>query len=215
MKGDGTLSGHVHIYLQYTLSAVSIILSWATIWMGCNSISKEIGNRHIHLIVTKPVTRTHIWLGKWVGLLWVNAGLLIISGGLIYGGVLWTVRPSQLSADEYTVLHEEIMTSRKLITPDTRHIDEQAQTLAKERTEKENMPHNPLKNLYGTIRHELFIKKKFIGPFIYHPGIPNNTPSFFALSFFLLNMTPPRLPDNGLYKKKIDPIHIYLAGSVS
>ena len=53
-------------------------------WAGCAAVSLEIQERQIHLIVTKPVRRAQIWLGKWLGLLILNAALIAFSGAVVY-----------------------------------------------------------------------------------------------------------------------------------
>ena len=52
IKGDGTVTGAVQVLLRYTLGAVNIILSIATLWAGCAAISAEVQEHQIHLIVT-------------------------------------------------------------------------------------------------------------------------------------------------------------------
>jgi hypothetical protein len=76
LRGDGTLEGLIRIHLTYTLGLASFLLGLFTLWTGCASISREAETRTLHLIVTKPVPRLSIWLGKWLALLVLDAALL-------------------------------------------------------------------------------------------------------------------------------------------
>jgi hypothetical protein len=117
IKGDGTLAGHVQILIGYTLGAATLILSIATVWAGCAAVSTEIENRSIHMVVTKPVHRLEIWLGKWLGLMLVNAALLALCGAATYGLLRWTTAPGRLTPQERQTLREDILTARREIHP--------------------------------------------------------------------------------------------------
>ena len=118
VKGDGTLAGQVRILLGYTLGLVSFILSLATLWAGCAAVSLEIQERQIHLVVTKPVYRVQIWLGKWLGLLILNALLVAFSGAVVYGLLRWTNRPEKLTPEQRTELRENTLVACTVVEPE-------------------------------------------------------------------------------------------------
>jgi len=124
VRGDGTMAGHVQIVLGYTLGSVFIILALATLWAGCAAVSTEIQGRQLQLVTTKPVRAAEIWLGKWLGLLLLNASLLALSGAAVYGLLLWTTRPSVTTSGDQLALREELLVARRPIaaaTPDFNH----------------------------------------------------------------------------------------------
>ena len=88
LVGDGTAEAQIQISLQYCLGAVSFILSLSTIWLSCFTMSSDIENYQIHIVVTKPVSRAVIWLGKAVGILVMHTGLLLFASLLVYMLVL-------------------------------------------------------------------------------------------------------------------------------
>lgn len=115
IKGDGTLGGKVQVLLRYTLGAVNIILTIATLWAGCAAISAEVQDRQVHLIVSKPVHRAQIWLGKWLGLLILNVVLLGMAGVVTYSLMRWNLRAENLTREERETLHEEILVARRVV----------------------------------------------------------------------------------------------------
>lgn len=80
LKGDGTVEGQLRITITYSLGAAFGLLALASLWAGALSISREVEERQIQMLAVKPVYRAELWLGKWLGLMAVNAGLLFIAG---------------------------------------------------------------------------------------------------------------------------------------
>ena len=109
LQGDGTLVGDVQILLNYTLGLAAMILGVATLWASCSSISREIEQRHIHLISTKPVHGLEIWVGKWLGLLAINAVLLGGTGVATYGLLQLRLRQADVSPDTRQRVEEQIL----------------------------------------------------------------------------------------------------------
>lgn len=117
MKSDGTLAGQVRLFLEYALGLSAVLLSAAAVWAGAGAISLEVESRRIQLVAVKPVRAWEIWIGKWLGLMAVNAMLLGAAGALIYGLLIWTTRPARLAAEDRARLREEILVARREMLP--------------------------------------------------------------------------------------------------
>ncbi|MFH0880697.1 MAG: ABC transporter permease subunit, partial [Lentisphaerota bacterium] len=118
VKGDGTAAGFVQVVLNYTLGAAGLLLSMSTLWAGCAGVSLEIEERQIHLIVTKPVTGLQLWLGKWAGLMIINAALLILAGSATYLLLMHTLNGATFSMGEKESLSREILLARDQVWPE-------------------------------------------------------------------------------------------------
>lgn len=92
IQGDGTLPGQIEITIRYALGFALLILSIATLWTACGGMAREIEDRRFYLIATKPVHRYEIWLGKWLAIVILNGGLLILVGLTLASMLTWTVR---------------------------------------------------------------------------------------------------------------------------
>ena len=79
----------IRVSLLYSLWTVSIILSLSSLWLGCYVMSHDIDSYQIHMVVSKPVSRLTVWLGKWVGVNLINIVLLLLAGAVIYGIVMF------------------------------------------------------------------------------------------------------------------------------
>ena len=110
LKDDGTAKGLTQIVLTYTLSAVSVALGIATLWLSCGTLARDVEDCQIQMVVSKPIGRWQVWLGKWLGILALNAMLLVLAGAAIFFLLQW--RSHRLPADQQTVLHNEIFVAR-------------------------------------------------------------------------------------------------------
>jgi hypothetical protein len=110
VKSDGTAQGFTQIILTYTLSAVTVLLGFSTLWLSCGTLARDIEECQIQVVVTKPIARWQIWLGKWLGIVSLNAALLILAGGCIYGLLQW--RATKLPLAEQKILREQVLVAR-------------------------------------------------------------------------------------------------------
>jgi hypothetical protein len=110
LKDDGSAQGLTQILLTYTLSAITAVLGFATLWIACGSLARDIEECQMQMVATKPIARWQIWLGKWLGILGLNAVLLALSGTAVF--FLLTNRASHLPVDQQRVLHQDIFVAR-------------------------------------------------------------------------------------------------------
>jgi hypothetical protein len=113
LKDDGTAKGLVQILLTYTLSAVATLLGVATLWLSCGTLAKDVEECQMQVVAVKPIARWQIWIGKWLGLLSLDATLLALAGAAIFSLLHW--RASHLPASEQKILHDEIFIARAAI----------------------------------------------------------------------------------------------------
>src|SRR5664280_1394864 len=138
IKDDGTARGFTQILLTYTLSAITALLGLSTLWLSCGTLARDIEECQIQVVAVKPVGRWQIWLGKWLGIVSLNAALLAIAGGSVYGLLLWRAR--QLPAQEQKTLAKEVLIARGSIKPPDfqREIEAETDRVLEERRQKSN-----------------------------------------------------------------------------
>jgi hypothetical protein len=110
IQDDGTAQGFTQIILTYTLSAITALLGLSTLWLACGTLARDIEECQIQVVATKPIARWQIWLGKWLGIVSLNAVLLAISGGCVLGLLQW--RAGRLPAAEQQILREQVLVAR-------------------------------------------------------------------------------------------------------
>src|SRR5271169_2992085 len=98
IKDDGTARGFTQILLTYTLGAITTLLGLSTLWLACGTLARDIEECQMQMVAVKPIPRWQIWVGKWLGIMSLNAALLALSGGSVYALLQW--RAGRLPASE-------------------------------------------------------------------------------------------------------------------
>src|SRR3954465_13188952 len=80
LKDDGTARGFTQILLTYTLGSVTALLGIATLWLSCGTLARDIEENQMQLVAVKPIARWQVWLGKWIGIVSLDAVLLAVAG---------------------------------------------------------------------------------------------------------------------------------------
>lgn len=124
ITGDSSLTGAVQSFMAYGLTATGVLLGMLTIFMS-RSLSDELVNQQIFMVMTKPIPRWQYIVGKWLGMTILNAAFLASSGLTIYGMVHYIKRTHPPIDDRYdqAELDNEVLVARhalKTILPDFR-----------------------------------------------------------------------------------------------
>ena len=165
IQGDGTASGQVQILLKYTLGFARFILGLAILWAGCASVSQEIADKQIHLIVTKPVQPLHIWTGKWLGLVALSAFMLTFCGLTTYAMLKRTTQAGSLPPEEEAILHNDVLVARRAFLPEPESVDEAVQKDLEERVAAHLLPEDiDLEVAFRDIRQQHLIRANSIEP---------------------------------------------------
>jgi hypothetical protein len=143
IQDDGTARGFTQILLTYTLSVITGLLGLSTLWLACGTLARDIEECQMQVLATKPIARWQIWLGKWLGIMTLNAALLAISGASVYGLLQW--RAGKLPADEQKVLRSEVMVARGSAG---QKVDEAAIDEATDKLLQERLKNSPVENAY-------------------------------------------------------------------
>lgn len=130
IKDDGTARGFTQIILTYTLALTTTLLGFATLWLSCGILAREIEEAQMQMVVVKPIARWQIWLGKWLGILMLNAAMLALAGGAIY--FTMQARAKKLTASEQIILRDEVLVARKVSREEVVDYDERAARVVRE-----------------------------------------------------------------------------------
>jgi hypothetical protein len=115
--GDGTLKGRLQTFVSYGLSLTSLLLSLLTIIVSIYAITSDIEHRQIYTVVTKPIRRYQIILGKALGVIVLDIALLILFAGIVYGVTSLMPRFLKASDEERQAARNEFFTARASLVP--------------------------------------------------------------------------------------------------
>lgn len=115
--GDGTLKGRLQTFVSYGLSLTSLLLSLLTIIVSIYAVTSDIEQRQIYTIVTKPIRRYQILLGKVLGVVVLDLVLLTLFAGIVYGVTSLMPRFVNASEEEHQEARNEFYTARASLVP--------------------------------------------------------------------------------------------------
>ena len=164
IKTDGTARGFTQILLTYTLSTITALLGLSTLWLACGTLARDIEECQMQVVAVKPIARWQIWLGKWVGLMSLNAALLALAGGSVYGLLQW--RATRLPVDVQQSLRSEVLVARGSAKPknlDTL-IDQETESQLQERLQKTPVANVDLSEVRKQIREQIKAEHQLVGP---------------------------------------------------
>ncbi|HNX26369.1 MAG TPA: hypothetical protein PKK48_03090 [Phycisphaerae bacterium] len=116
-QGDGTLAGRIRTCMNYSLGLTGMLLSVVTIFAIVSVVTEDVRQKFVMVLAVKPLARYQYMLGRWLGVVMLNAVLLAIAGLSTYV-LLQHLRnlPAVNSADRQAV-ETEIFTARQELAP--------------------------------------------------------------------------------------------------
>ncbi len=88
-SGDSRADLQVGVQIWFLLTAISWLVLPAVMYLACWSIPEDIRVRSLHTVVTKPIRRIEVVLGRIVGFGTVVAGVVLVMG---IAGYIWIER---------------------------------------------------------------------------------------------------------------------------
>ncbi len=110
IKHDGSAQGFTQILITYTLTSITSLLGFATLWLACGTLARDVEDATMQVVCTKPIPRWQIWLGKWAGIMVLNGAFLAITGTALLLLLNW--KASGLSPAQQQVLRNEVLVAR-------------------------------------------------------------------------------------------------------
>jgi hypothetical protein len=164
IQDDGTAQGFTQIILTYTLSAITALLGISTLWLACGTLARDIEECQIQVVATKPIARWQIWLGKWLGIVSLNAALLAISGSCVFGLLQW--RATKLPAAEQEKLREQVLVARGSAREKdfSAEIDAEAKQILQERLKNSPVTTADLPEVQKQIREQVKASYQVVQP---------------------------------------------------
>lgn len=118
MTGDGTLKGRLQTFVSYGLSLTAFLLCLLTIVASTYSLSSDIDHKQIFTVITKPIRRYQLLLGKLLGVILLDISLLVLFSTVIYLITIYTPNFVGATDVEIAQLKNEFLTARAGLIPE-------------------------------------------------------------------------------------------------
>jgi len=153
LKDDGTARGFTQILLTYTLSLITALLGASTLWLACGTLARDVEECQMQMVAVKPIARWQIWLGKWLGILAVDAMLLLLSTGAVFGLLQW--RAHKLPPAQQAILRNEILVARGSAKPPVHDYEPEVSRRFQETIQKSAVPLSDKEYVRKSIREQV------------------------------------------------------------
>jgi hypothetical protein len=117
MTGDGTLKGRLQTFVSYGLSLTNLLLCLLTIIVSIYTLTSDIKQRQIYTIITKPIRRYQLLLGKLLGVMLLNTALLLFFSAIIYTITIYTPKIYDAKEADIIQVKNEFYTARAALVP--------------------------------------------------------------------------------------------------
>src|SRR5687767_1893500 len=162
IKHDGTARGFTQILLTYTLLTITALLGFATLWLACGTLARDIEECQMQMVAVKPIARWQIWLGKWLGITLLNLALLALMAGSVYALLQWRAR--QLPPEQQRILRNEIFVARAGIKERAPDIESYVQQVFEDRLKQTAVPPEEQPQVRNAIREQVLARLQVVPP---------------------------------------------------
>lgn len=111
------LAYRTQFFLDWSLAGVSVLLSILTIALCCSSVCGDIDRRHIHMTLAKPVRRWDYLFGKWLGVILLDAMLVVLAGAGIFVFAMAIGKSTAADEADRRAVDEQVLTARIAARP--------------------------------------------------------------------------------------------------
>ncbi len=113
---EAPLRFRIQTFISRSLSLTYVLAACMTLFLSCATVAFEIRDRQIWQLMTKPVGRMSYLAGKWLGVLSVNAVILVVAGVSIFTYIKYLrqlpVAPGLEGALDALAVRDEVLVAR-------------------------------------------------------------------------------------------------------
>ena len=116
--GQLTAGQDIKIIKDLGLSAIAVFGLFIAVFIGIQLVSKEVERRSIYSMLSKPIHRHQLVLGKYLGLvltLAVNLAVMVVAFYVVLAYMRWTAPPAVLAALDAPALDPRMLKAVVLI----------------------------------------------------------------------------------------------------
>jgi len=117
MTGDGTLKGRLQTFVSYGLSLTNLLLCLLTIIVSIYTLTNDIKQMQIYTVITKPIRRYQLLLGKLLGVVLLSTALLALFSAIIYTITVYTPKFYDAEESDLIQVDNEFFTARAALVP--------------------------------------------------------------------------------------------------
>jgi len=107
----------IQTFMARSLDLAYVCAACMSLMLGCATVAFEIRDRQVWQLLTKPLDRFSYLLGKWAGIVGLNAVLLVVCGVGIFLFVQWMRSRPAMDELDYIAVRDEVLAARDSSSP--------------------------------------------------------------------------------------------------
>jgi hypothetical protein len=162
--GDETLKGRLQTFVSYALSLTSFLLCLLTIIISIYSVTSDIEQKQIYTVITKPIRRFQILIGKLLGVIALDVILLVLFSAIIYTITIYM--PQFITVPEYELIeaNNEFFTARASLNVPEVDVTQEVTDRYKELDRRGDLPANvPREEIIAQLTQQAQLAKRAAG----------------------------------------------------
>jgi hypothetical protein len=164
-SGDGTVSGKIQMFLSYSMGLTHFLLALLVTFLACRTLDQDIKTMRIDSVITKPLARWQLLLGRWLGIMILAMGLLAISMGITYGVVKYFATTAENESEDQFKIQNQILVSRQGYVPPNPDVEKDVEDRFNQLQRSGEMPQDKAPSeIRKMIRMELINRTRTVDP---------------------------------------------------
>jgi hypothetical protein len=158
--GDETLKGRLQTFVSYGLSLTSFLLCVLTIVISIYTVTSDIKYRQIYTVITKPIRRYQLLLGKLLGVILLDIGLLIVFSAIIYTFTIYMPKFYKPTKADLTQVNNEFYTARAALKIPEVDVSAEVQKRYEELERNKRLPDQPREQIIAELTKQAQLAKR-------------------------------------------------------
>jgi hypothetical protein len=164
-SGDGTVAGKIQMFMSYSFGLTHFLLALLVTFLACRTLDQDIKTMRIDSVITKPLARWQLLLGRWLGIVILAMGLFAISMGLTFGIVKYFAGTVEKDSEDEFKINNQILVSRQGYIPPAPDVEKDVEARYTELERSGELPEGKSPSeTRKIIRSELYNRARTVNP---------------------------------------------------
>lgn len=112
------LADRIRTFLSYSIGGTTLLLCIVTVFLTTSIVPADVEKKQIFILIVKPLARWQYVLGRWMGVVLLDAVLVALTGAAIYGIATYMRAQPPISPTDRRMVETEVFAARGHVGPD-------------------------------------------------------------------------------------------------
>ncbi len=164
-SGDGTVAGKIQMFMSYSIGLTHFLLALLVTFLACRTLDQDIKTLRIDSLVTKPIARWQLLLGRWIGISILALSLMAISLAVTFGVVHFYAGKVQAKTEDEFKIRNQVLVARQGYKPPMPDVADQVAKRYEQLRAEGSLPENkPPSEIQKALAEEFINRSRTVGP---------------------------------------------------